>query len=216
MELIAKHRGIVAKYASEFQDETEIQNLQKKLVKDYLMKKKKISLDSFQNNEYSINKLDKLKKIKTEKVNVKKKGIDSNRSKALNKGALEFDKFSLNIDLAGLEKPKKKEKKARKKAEKNLPNPFDPNIEPLCLTEDFGDVSNLATEEDLKSTKCRSIRSIKFPRSSRRIVVQPKANPGAPPQPPLDSVKYQQQIGPAEKLLTNYLLQKMDKDDSGS
>lgn len=72
MKLINQHREIVAKYAHEFQDETEIRNLQKKLVKDYLTKKKKISTESFASNEYSINKLDRLKIFKLDMPSKKK------------------------------------------------------------------------------------------------------------------------------------------------
>ncbi len=50
MKLINQHREIVDKYAHEFKDETEIRNLQKKLVKEYLTKKKKISVESFASN----------------------------------------------------------------------------------------------------------------------------------------------------------------------
>lgn len=70
--------------------------------------------------------------------------------------------------------------------------------------------------EELASIKKRSIQSIKFPKSSKQIMAHPKPVHGAPPQPPINSKKYQQQIGPAEKLLTKHLLRKMDKDESGS
>jgi hypothetical protein len=124
MKLINKHREIVAKHAHEFQDETEIRNLQKKLVKDYLTKKKMISPESFASNDFSINKLDRLKKIKLDMPSKKKNSQDvvsrlAGASTTLNKVCLEFERFSLNIDLGELTKPKKKKKLAQAFTDRN-------------------------------------------------------------------------------------------------
>merc|ERR1711874_342091 len=79
------------------------------IVQNYLVKKKKTVTDSFLTNEYSINKWDKLKKIRLDKKESKNKKED--KDKKYHEKQVEFDKFLSTIDdLSKLEKPKKRNK----------------------------------------------------------------------------------------------------------